>query len=224
MLAEGRDLQCFPSSCCLRDVRVDGQALEEADSEMSSGSAHKARSRQVTGSREQKLLPAPRIASAVAFQPFTRPTIMMSCAAAATSCTLRPTTAGARLRLPAAVAGRTLRLACRAEQPDKPEEQQEQQAQAPPPAAAAPAANAAGQVDMKDQQNALGPVGNFLMASLLIVLCGLSVLSTVGRQFQVRHGAAGMAHTRVCGALATSFTHRCCLRFPCLRCRRTWCL
>ena len=86
------------------------------------------------------------------------------------------------------LAGRTLRLACRAEQPDKPEGQQQQQEQQPPQAPQAPAppaASADGKVEMKDQQNALGPVGNFLMATLLIVLCGLSVLSTVGRQFQV---------------------------------------
>ncbi|EFN54782.1 expressed protein [Chlorella variabilis] len=37
---------------------------------------------------------------------------------------------------------------------------------------------------MAEQPDALSPVGNFLMATLLIVLCGLSFLSTVGRQFQ----------------------------------------
>ena len=109
---------------------------------------------------------------------------MMSCTVTASSCTPRAATLGARRvqRLPAAVAGRTLRLACRAEQPDKPEgQQQEQQPQAPQ----VPAPSADGKVEMKDQQNALGPVGNFLMATLLIVLCGLSVLRSVGRQFQV---------------------------------------
>lgn len=40
-------------------------------------------------------------------------------------------------------------------------------------------------VDMAKAPNALGPVGNFFMATLLILLCGLSLLSTVGRQFQV---------------------------------------
>jgi len=38
---------------------------------------------------------------------------------------------------------------------------------------------------MEDEPNALGPVGNFFMAALLIFLCGLSFFSTVGRQFQV---------------------------------------
>jgi hypothetical protein len=112
---------------------------------------------------------------------------MMSCTVTGPSCTLRAPALGAR-RVQRLLAGRTLRLACRAEQPDKPEGQQQQQEQQPPQAPQAPAppaASADGKVEMKDQQNALGPVGNFLMATLLIVLCGLSVLSTVGRQFQV---------------------------------------
>ncbi len=40
--------------------------------------------------------------------------------------------------------------------------------------------------DYRDAPDALGPVGNFLMAALLIFLCGASVFFTVGRQFQVR--------------------------------------
>ncbi|PRW57148.1 arf-GAP with SH3 ANK repeat and PH domain-containing 2 [Chlorella sorokiniana] len=40
------------------------------------------------------------------------------------------------------------------------------------------------QIDMASQPDALGPVGNALMAVLLIVLCGACVFFTVGRQFQ----------------------------------------
>lgn len=51
---------------------------------------------------------------------------------------------------------------------------------------------------MEDEPNALGPVGNFFMAALLIFLCGLSFFSTVGRQFQVRQGMSGRLCPRSC--------------------------
>lgn len=38
------------------------------------------------------------------------------------------------------------------------------------------------QFDYREAPDALGPVGNFLMATLLIFLCGASVFFTVGRQ------------------------------------------
>ncbi|KAI7844180.1 hypothetical protein COHA_002315 [Chlorella ohadii] len=56
----------------------------------------------------------------------------------------------------------------------------------PPPMGGevAPWDRAPRQIDMASQPDALGPVGNALMAVLLIVLCGACVFFTVGRQFQ----------------------------------------
>ncbi|KAL4452370.1 hypothetical protein ABPG75_008032 [Micractinium tetrahymenae] len=62
-----------------------------------------------------------------------------------------------------------------------------EQPPAAPPAAqqqAPPAAKTDDRFDYRDAPDALGPVGNFFMATLLIFLCGASVFFTVGRQFQ----------------------------------------
>ena len=40
------------------------------------------------------------------------------------------------------------------------------------------------QESMKSQPDALGPVGNFVMGSLLLFLCAGSIFFTVGRSFQ----------------------------------------
>lgn len=52
---------------------------------------------------------------------------------------------------------------------------------------------------MSSQPDALGPVGNVLMALLLTALCAGSFFTTVGRQFQVRPrllpgSGAGLGH------------------------------
>ncbi|KAI3438226.1 hypothetical protein D9Q98_000663 [Chlorella vulgaris] len=109
--------------------------------------------------------------------------MMTSCVARAQCAALPAALSGARRASPQRLqlTSRKLRLRCSAS--GNPEgQQQEQQPETPlkpptPPTQAQP-------VDMAKAPNALGPVGNFFMATLLILLCGLSLLSTVGRQFQ----------------------------------------
>ena len=81
-----------------------------------------------------------------------------------------------------------------AEEPNKSAAESQQEPAAAPPAAAAgtPKTEETFENYMKSQPNALGPVGNFLMASLLVVLCAASVLFTVGRQFQVGGPGPGL--------------------------------
>jgi hypothetical protein len=76
-------------------------------------------------------------------------------------------------------------------------------------------------VDMAKAPNALGPVGNFFMATLLILLCGLSLLSTVGRQFQVscRRCPPPVVIAATSGVALMSAT----FAFRAFVCRRTWC-
>lgn len=74
---------------------------------------------------------------------------------------------------------------CNAEEPKKAEtQQQQQQPQAVPPPPTPPTPPPREQFDYTDAPDALGPVGNVLMAGLLIALCGASIFFTVGRQFQ----------------------------------------
>lgn len=78
-------------------------------------------------------------------------------------------------------------MQCRAEEPGTTGGQPaaEQPPVAPPAQQQAPpAAKTDDRFDYRDAPDALGPVGNFFMAALLIFLCGASVFFTVGRQFQ----------------------------------------
>lgn len=61
---------------------------------------------------------------------------------------------------------------------------------------------------LQSQPDALGPVGNFFMAVLLVVLCAGSFWSTVGRQFQVRGRAVGADHRCLVGRAAAAHLPR----------------